>query len=137
VACVLALDPGERRTGLALSDPTGVLATPLRTHDRRTDGSLLELVAEVCAEHGVERVLVGHPLTQNGERGGAALHAESLAQRLARHLGLPVELVDERYTSQEADRVLAGRRAPKGRRDAVAAAFLLQGWLESRRREEP
>jgi putative Holliday junction resolvase len=135
VSRVLALDPGERRTGLALSDPTGVLATPLRTHDRRHDGSLLELVAGICAEHGVERVLVGHPLTQEGDRGRAAQHAEELARRLAAVLEVPVELVDERYTSQAADRVLAGRRRERGRRDAVAAAILLEGWLEAHREE--
>lgn len=130
MAVILALDPGERRTGIAICDPTGSLARPLETHDRKTDASLLERVAELCSEHGVERVLVGLPLTQMGERGPMAEQAESLARKLRQRLGLPVDLVDERYTSLEADHILAGKRAPKGRRDAVAAALLLQTWLD-------
>ncbi len=130
MAVILALDPGERRTGIAICDPTGSLARPLQTHDRKRDGSLMTQLAELCREHEVERVLVGHPLTQMGERGRMAQQAETLAEKLQAHLGLPVELVDERYTSLEADHILAGRRAEKGRRDAVAAALLLQTWLD-------
>ncbi len=135
MAVILALDPGERRTGVAVSDPTGSLARPLCTHDRRRDGSLLELIAALCAEHGVERILVGFPLTQMGEQGPRTEHAEHLAARLRERLDLPVELVDERYTSLEADRILRGKKAEKGRRDAVAAALLLQTWLERTGRE--
>jgi len=127
---ILALDPGERRTGIAVSDPTGSLARPLLTHDRLHDGSLLALVGRLCGEYEVVRVLVGLPLTQMGERGPRTEHAEALAERLRAVLHLPVELVDERYTSLEADRILRGKKARKGRRDAVAAALLLQTWLE-------
>ncbi len=130
MAVILALDPGERRTGIAISDPTGSLARPLLTHDRLADRSLLDLVASLCAEHGVERVLVGLPLTQMGEEGPRTLHARKLVLLLEERIALPVELVDERYTSLEADRILRGKRAEKGRRDAVAAALLLQTWLE-------
>jgi len=130
MAVILALDPGLRRTGLALCDPTGTLARPLMTHDRRSDGSLLELVASLCAEHAVERILVGLPLTQMNEEGSTAHAAKVLAEKLSTRLGLPVELVDERYSSREADRVLAGKKAAKGRRDAVAAALILQTWLD-------
>jgi putative Holliday junction resolvase len=130
MAVILALDPGERRTGIAICDPTGSLARPLLTHDRKTDGSLFELVAGLCHENSVELVLVGLPLTQMGERGPMAVQAETLAAKLRERLELPVELVDERYTSLEADRILVGRRQEKGRRDAVAAALLLQTWLE-------
>lgn len=137
MAVILALDPGERRTGIAICDPTGSLARPLMTHDRKKDGSLLELVAQLCADNSAERVLVGLPLTQMGERGPMAQQAEILAAKLADHLGLPVELIDERYTSLEADRILAGRRKDKGRRDAVAAALLLQTYLERTPRPDP
>jgi putative Holliday junction resolvase len=129
---ILALDPGERRTGLAISDPQGLLARPLRTHDRRRDGSLIQLLKDLCTEHGVRLVLVGHPLTQGGERGSSALHAEALADRLKSDLKLPIELVDERYSSAEADHLLRGARRPKEDRDAVAAAFILQGYLDGR-----
>lgn len=131
MAVILALDPGLRRTGIALCDPTGTLARPLLTHDRRKDGSLLELVASLCEEHSVERILVGLPLTQMNEEGPTAQAARGLAEKIHARVKLPVELVDERYSSLEADRVLAGKKAPKGRRDAVAAALILQTWLDA------
>ncbi len=90
MAVILALDPGLRRTGLALCDPTGTLARPLMTHDRRSDGSLLELVASLCEEHAVERILVGLPLTQMNEEGSTASAARVLAEKLRTRLRLPV-----------------------------------------------
>ncbi len=137
MAVILALDPGLRRTGIALCDPTGTLARPLLTHDRRSDGSLLELIASLCEEHSVERVLVGLPLTQMKEEGATAQAARGLAEKIRLRVELPVELVDERYSSLEADRILAGKKAPKGRRDAVAAALILQTWLDAPGREGP
>jgi putative Holliday junction resolvase len=133
MAVVLALDPGERRTGIAASDSTATLASPLRTHDRQRDGSLVDLVAQLVDELGAERVLVGLPLTQMGEPGVRARHAQALAAQLRQRLRVDVELVDERYTTAEAARLLAGRRAPREQRDALAASLLLQTWLDSRR----
>lgn len=130
---VLALDPGDRRTGIAACDATATLASPLRTHDRRRDGSLLQLVAQLVDQLEAERVLVGLPLTQMGEQGARAQHAIALAQQLRLHLSVPVELVDERYTTAEAARLLAGSRAPREQRDALAASLLLQTWLDGRR----
>lgn len=132
---ILALDPGQRRTGLAVSDPGGTLASPLRTHDRRTDPPLFELIQGICEERGVEAIVVGHPLRQDGGRSASTEHAEALADKLRRRFDLPVHLYDERYTSAEAERVLAGRGAPRGRTDAVAAALLLQAWLDAGRPE--
>lgn len=129
---ILAIDPGERRTGIALSDPGAVLARPLTTHDRKRDGSLVSLLARLREEHDVEKVLVGLPLTQMAEEGSAARHARRLASEIERALGVPVVLVDERYSSAEAGRILAGRRLPKERRDAVAAALILQTYLDGR-----
>jgi putative Holliday junction resolvase len=137
MAVILALDPGLRRTGIAVCDPTGTLARPLLTHDRRSDGSLLELVASLCEEHSVERILVGLPLTQMNEEGSTAQAARGLAKKIQARVKLPVELVDERYSSLEADRVLAGKKAPKGRRDAVAAALILQTWLDAPGHDDP
>jgi putative Holliday junction resolvase len=135
MAVILALDPGQRRTGIAVSDPTATLASPLQTHDRRTDPPLFDLLARICSERGVGEIVVGHPLTQGGGRSTSTDHAESLARKLADRFGLPVHLYDERYTSAEAERILAGRGASRGRSDAVAAAILLQAFLESRRDE--
>lgn len=130
---VLSLDPGERRTGIALSDPSRILAYPLETHDRRRDRSLLDRVAALCEEHGVERVLVGEPLTGAAERGESARRSEVLAGKLRERLEVPVELVDERYSTAEARRILAGKGGSRADRDALAAALVLQAWLDARR----
>jgi putative Holliday junction resolvase len=140
---VLALDPGERRTGVAICDPTGTLASPLQTHDRRRDGSLIALLLQLVAQHHAERILIGLPLTQSGERGTSARHAERLARTIAAAVPVPVELFDERYTTAEAQRLLAqraqqtGQRASREQRDALAAALLLQTWLDARRTAPP
>lgn len=132
----LALDPGERRTGIALCDPAEILASPHSTHDRKRDRSLLDRVAELCREHGVETVVVGHALAQGGERGESARRSERIAELLAERLeptGVEVELFDERYSTAEAQRILAGIRHERGDRDALAAALILQAWLDARR----
>ncbi len=127
---ILALDPGERRTGIALSDSTGTLARPLQTHDRKRDGSLMTLLAQLVAQHGAVRILVGLPLTQMGERGSSAVYAERLAAKVRDHVDVPVIMVDERYTSVAADGILRGQSDVRQRRDAVAAAVLLQDYLD-------
>ena len=134
----LALDPGERRTGIAVSDPTGTLASPLTTHDRQRDRSLLDLVQRLCEERDVEGILVGHPLTQAGERGESALRSETIARKLGERLegsGVRIELADERYSTAEAQRILAGRGRSREQRDAVAAALILQARLDAIRAE--
>lgn len=136
----LALDPGDRRTGIALGDITGTLASPHSTHDRQRDRSLIDLVEALCREHEVSHVIVGHALTQSGEGGESAQRSERVAALLARRLvplGIQVHLFDERYSTAEANRILAGRRPGLGGRDALAAALILQGWLDSRRTETP
>lgn len=136
MAALLALDPGERRTGIALSDPEGILASPLQTHDRERDGSLIDLVDSLCAEHEVAEVVVGHAVTQNGARGESALRSERVAQLVERRVkkqGVVVRLVDERYSTAEAQRLLAGKNRPREARDAVAAALILQSVLDARR----
>lgn len=130
---VLAIDPGERRTGIAACDPTGMLASPVCTHDRQRDGSLLELLARLVDERGAVRLLVGLPRTTGGGEGSQAGHARRLAAKVAERLDIPVELVDERYSTAEAGRLLRGRRHARGDRDALAAALVLQGWLDAKR----
>jgi putative Holliday junction resolvase len=121
---VLALDYGSARCGTAVSDPTGVLATPLEPvlapGTRRGRAQLRALVAETRAE----RVLVGLPLSLNGEDSAQTAEARAFAEGLARAVSVPVELFDERFTTRMAERT--GGRASE---DSRAAAHLLEGWL--------
>lgn len=134
----LGIDHGTRRVGIAVSDPDAAFAFALQTHVEGRDGSLLDLLSKLVAERGAVAVIVGLPLTADGREGESAVRARRFAERLAEVLPVPVEMWDERYTSQEADRFLAhppGRAKAdrdKGERDAVAAELILQGWLDRR-----
>lgn len=123
---VLALDYGTARIGCAISDPSGTLATPLpviEPPEART-------VSETVAEHGVERVVVGLPLTLKGEEGVQAAATRSFCAELEALLDVPVETYDERLTTKMAEATRrAGASAPP---DSLAAAHLLESYLASR-----
>jgi putative Holliday junction resolvase len=136
----LGIDFGERRIGLALSDPDGRIALPLDTLLRTDDRSAVRRIVEVARDNDVGRLVIGEPLGPDGERGSAADRVQRFARRLARESGLPVETVDETLTSVEAaERLRAAgvdpRRSP-GRLDAVAAPILLQEALDRGRPED-
>jgi putative holliday junction resolvase len=122
---VLALDYGAARTGVAVSDPTGTLARPVCVVERASSVAGLDRVVSLVAEHEAGLVLVGMPLTLRGERGEQARATEAFVESLRTRLAIPVETYDERFTTTLAQQT--GGRAPE---DAVAAAHLLQGWLE-------
>ncbi len=126
----LAIDPGERRAGLAVSDPDRHVALGLPTFEAGPGRNFVDHLRELLQAYGVTRIVVGHPLTLRGERGGAARRSEALARRLRHELGLQVELWDERLTTVESERLLRGTRAPKGARDRMAATLILQGYLD-------
>ncbi|HXO10536.1 MAG TPA: Holliday junction resolvase RuvX [Solirubrobacteraceae bacterium] len=121
---VLALDYGRARCGCAVSDPTGVVATPLdpvmAPGSRRGIGRLRALVDELAAE----RVIVGLPLSLSGEDSAQTAEARAFADRLAHVLPVGVELYDERFTT-----TLAQRSGGRASEDSRAAAHLLEGWL--------
>jgi putative Holliday junction resolvase len=119
---VLALDYGAARTGVAVSDPTGTLARPLRVVRRAASKDGMEELADLVRAEEVERVVVGLPLTLRGERGEQAEETERFAEALEAILDVPVERFDERFTT-----TLAG---PGGDEDARAAAHLLTSYLE-------
>jgi putative Holliday junction resolvase len=122
---VMALDYGSARTGVAVSDPTGTLARPLSIVEKAgTEAGLAEL-ARLAAAEDAERIVVGLPLTLRGERGEQAAETERFAAALRAAVDIPVELFDERFTTD-----LAQRTAGSAPEDAVAAAHLLSGWLE-------
>jgi putative holliday junction resolvase len=127
---VLALDYGSARCGCAVSDPTGVLATPiecvLAPGSKRGRARLRELVAEL----GVQRVLVGLPLTLAGTDSAQTRETRAFAQSLQSVLPVAVELYDERFTTR-----LATRTGGQASEDSRAAAHLLEGWLARRATE--
>ena len=141
---VLGLDLGRRRIGLAISDPTGI-ALPAGTLERRTLDEDLRWLRDFSREREVSRIVVGLPIHMNGRRGPEAEEASRFAKQLGEVTRLPVDLLDERWTTVEAERALraTGRRGPARRKvvDAVAAALLLRTYLERaanrRERGEP
>jgi putative Holliday junction resolvase len=118
---VLALDHGSARTGVAVSDPTGVVARPVGVVLR---ADIDEIVA-IVRDEGVEEIVVGHPLTLRGERGEQAKAAERFAKALRAAVEVPVVLFDERFTTDLAEQ--APSSTPE---DARAAAHLLSSYLE-------
>lgn len=134
----IGIDVGSVRVGVALSDPDGLIATPLVTVPRDVEGgSDVVAVAALVAEHEAVGVVVGLPRTLAGREGPAAEAARAFVAALEPALTVPVELTDERLTTVVATRQLreSGRRGRKQRAvvDQVAAVGILQGWLDSHR----
>jgi putative Holliday junction resolvase len=132
---VMGLDYGEKRIGVALSDPLGLTAQPLTTLQRTSLEHDLDALAALQARHEVRRVVIGLPLSLKGERGDRARAAEGFGRRLERKTGVPVEAWDERLTSVQAERaLLEGDVSRKRRREVIdrtAAVFILQSWLDA------
>ena len=135
---VLAIDPGSRRVGLALSDESRRLASPLRTLQAEPAETLSERLAAVVREVGAVEVVVGLPRNLDGSSGEAAASARGLAEELKRSTRLPVSLQDERLSSVAAERHLVGqgvrRDKRKGLVDQLAATLILESFLERKRR---
>jgi putative holliday junction resolvase len=122
---VLALDYGSARCGCALSDPTGTLATPIDPIERPATRKGFARVVDLVRERGAERVVVGLPLGLSGADTDQTREARAWADRLAGAVSVPVELYDERFTTDLAQQT--GGTAPE---DALAAAHLLTTYLE-------
>ena len=139
---LLGVDWGERRIGLALTDETRTIARPLTTLTRRPGKRfpMTQLLAH-CAEHGVVGIVVGLPLDEQGDEGAAAAAARQLGTDIAQRSGLPVELWDERLTTARALRTVremgGSTRGRKEDVDALAAAVMLQHFLDANRGAEP
>ncbi len=133
----LGIDPGTKRIGLAISDRSGTVASPLivlqRSRSRQHDDAE---IARIVRDEEVDIVVVGLPINMDGSHGSAAKAATAEARRLATVVGVPVELHDERRTTVSADRSMleAGLNAVERRQrvDKVAAAIMLQSWLDAR-----
>jgi putative holliday junction resolvase len=134
---ILAIDYGRKRIGLALSDELGITARPLATIERSNRRNDLRRLRDVCARHRIARIIVGYPLHLDGSAGQMAVEAASFAARVQKALGVPVDLLDERLTSWQAQQTTAELRTAsrKKRRplDEIAAAVLLREYLDRRR----
>jgi putative holliday junction resolvase len=128
---IVALDYGAARTGVAVSDPTGTIATPLGVVERAGAPEGLSRIRTIVAEQGAELVVVGLPLTPRGEHGKQAEETVVFVQALERMLDVPVETYDERFTTAMAERVPGD--LPE---DARAAAHILDGFLAWKSRQD-
>jgi len=133
---ILGLDPGAKRIGVALADPTGTLATPHAVLDASPRSRLAESLRSICEEQNVGRVVVGLPLRMDGGEGAAAETARAFAAWVEETLGLPVDLWDERLSTVTAEQALIEGGARRARRrevaDKIAAQIFLQHYLDSR-----
>lgn len=139
----LGLDVGDRRTGVALSDPLGILASPLMVLEHTDDESVIAAVLEIVVRNQVEMIIVGFPQSMDGTIGSQAEKVRIFAEKLKEKSPVPVELRDERLTTVEAKRMMeeAGKKSNKNKKieyDAAAAAVILQSYLnESKPLEYP
>ncbi len=132
---ILGLDLGERRVGVALSDPGGLLAHPIEQFEPRGRRDLVARVERLVAETGAERVVAGMPFLLDGSMGEQARRAEATVEALRAALAVPVAVWDERFSTDRADEAMDAAGVPpearKDRRDMIAAALILQDYLDA------
>lgn len=130
---IAALDLGERRIGIAVTDADGMSVHPLRTLERRSFAADLQAIRNALGSRQIDCLVVGLPLNMDGSEGPMARHARNLAARLAQALGLEVKFQDERLSSIEAENRL-GSSVRRGKKkpaiDAVAAVIILEDYLK-------
>ena len=135
---ILGLDVGDRWLGVALSDPMGIIARPLLILERRDELTDAEAIVKLIGEHQVGKVVIGLPRLLTGLVGTQASRVQQFARRLAALTHAPILFQDERFSTAGAKEIMqANRRKKKGfiteRDDAVAAALILQDWLDENR----
>jgi len=138
---ILGLDVGERRIGVAVVDEGVRVALPVAVVERRELPADLDAIARLVQEQGAEALVIGLPISLNGSLGPQAQAVKAFGQELAGRLPLPIEYWDERLSSVEAQRRLAsaGHRGlkAKAKRDAAAAAIVLQSYLDAKSGQSP
>jgi putative Holliday junction resolvase len=136
---VLGLDVGEQRTGVALSDRMGWLASPITVLRCASREAEMEAVEELAREHNVDRVIVGYPRSLNGTLGPQAQIVDRYVEQLRAHLNVPVITWDERLSTAQAERLVheSGRRVRRETIDAAAAAVILQSYLDAEALRKP
>ena len=132
----MGLDIGDRRIGIAISDPEGILATPTNIIDRRDETRDIAAIIEIVDRRGIEKIIAGLPLSLDGGIGQQATKIKAFVEVLASWTQVPVELRDESLTTVEARRIMLTSRSKRNRRkskdDDVAAAVLLQSYLDEK-----
>lgn len=134
---IMAIDYGDAHTGVAVSDPTGLLAGFTATIDAYRPETVAERIAALAEEHGAEELVLGHPVNMDGTLGPRSEKARAMKALLEERTGLPVVLWDERRTTIDAHQILMnnGKDARKRKKavDAVAASLILEGYLTYKR----
>ena len=130
----LGLDVGDKRIGVALSDPGGILASPLTIITRGDERLDIEAIINIISQYQVEQIVVGLPYSMDGSLGKQAEKVQAFTQKLSSYTKIPVEFRDERLTTVAAKRLMHSVNTKKTRRkvrdDAIAAALILQGYLD-------
>ena len=123
----LGLDIGDKRIGVALSDPGGILASPLTIINCIDEAADIEAITSIIDQQQVQQIVVGLPRSMDGSIGKQAEKVEAFVQKLSSHTEIPVELRDERLSTVSAKRLMKSVNTRKIRHDAIAAAIILQG----------
>ena len=132
----MALDFGKRRTGVAVSDPLGMFATPVTTIESDDEDATIDEVIRLADENEVGVIIVGMPISLSGRKGPQARLVAQFVSALTKRVDVPVKTIDERFSSVDAERIIresgGSPSRNKARVDAVAAAVILQSYLDSK-----
>ena len=132
----LGLDIGDKRIGVALSDPQGILASPFTIINCKDEKADVEAIISIINQNQVRQIVVGLPRSMNGSLGKQAEKVKAFTQKLCSHTGVPVEFRDERLTTVSAKRLMQAANTKKAKSkakyDAIAAALILQGYLDEK-----
>ncbi|MHC4250769.1 MAG: Holliday junction resolvase RuvX [Planctomycetota bacterium] len=136
VGRVIGIDPGDARTGVAVSDALGITAQPREVIHEKDAAKVAERIAAIARETGAAEIVIGLPVNMNGTEGPRAAHARDLGGRIGERIDIPISFWDERMTSMQASQVLRGRGkgARKAKMDVVSAQIMLQSYLDARSR---
>jgi putative Holliday junction resolvase len=131
----LGLDIGDRRIGVALSDPNGILATPLDIINRTDEAADIAAINRIISQHQVGKIIIGLPRSMDGSIGSQAEKVKTFTEGLSRHIEIPLEFRDERLSTVSAKRLMRDTKKTSRRAgdDAVAAAVILQAYLDETR----
>lgn len=132
---VMAIDPGEKRLGIALSDPFRILATPLAVINHQSMAADSQKIIELCKQNEVQLIIIGQPLSSSGEETPQSRHSRKLAEKISTMSSIPVELWDESESTNIAKKAAVEmglkRKKRSGHLDQRAAAVILQSYLEA------